>query len=103
MVQGERTKTFFAFTAARRAVLVCTDVAARGLDFPRVDWIVQVLRAAVARLSPRRFAHCDRALKRECETARAGLLSWSESDRGVLRRSSAFGLGAARATSRVCR
>ena len=22
-------------------VLVCTDVAARGLDFPKVDWIVQ--------------------------------------------------------------
>ena len=36
MAQGERTATFLAFLAADRSVLVCTDVAARGLDFPKV-------------------------------------------------------------------
>ncbi len=30
------------FTSSRRAILVCTDVAARGLDFPKIDWILQV-------------------------------------------------------------
>lgn len=30
-----------AFTSATQAVLLCTDVAARGLDIPDVDWIIQ--------------------------------------------------------------
>jgi len=30
------------FTAHKHAVLFATDVAARGLDFPAVDWVVQV-------------------------------------------------------------
>ncbi|KAK7471583.1 hypothetical protein BaRGS_00035746 [Batillaria attramentaria] len=41
MAQKERTKVFQDFTAARCGVLLCTDVAARGLHLPRVDWIVQ--------------------------------------------------------------
>jgi len=41
MVQGDRTSTFLSFLSADRGVLVCTDVAARGLDFPKVDWIIQ--------------------------------------------------------------
>jgi superfamily II DNA or RNA helicase len=41
MPQQERTQTFFSFTGSRRGVLICTDVAARGLDFPKIDWIVQ--------------------------------------------------------------
>ena len=41
MVQQERTKTFFSFTGSRRGILICTDVAARGLDFPKIDWIIQ--------------------------------------------------------------
>ena len=41
MPQKERTAAFFSFTGSHRAVLVCTDVAARGLDFPRIDWIIQ--------------------------------------------------------------
>ena len=33
--------TYFDFTQAESGILLCTDVAQRGLDFPNVDWIVQ--------------------------------------------------------------
>jgi len=39
--QTKRTTTFFQFCNADSAILLCTDVAARGLDIPDVDWIVQ--------------------------------------------------------------
>lgn len=39
--QAERLQTFRAFSMAKRGVLLSTDVAARGLDLPSVDWIVQ--------------------------------------------------------------
>lgn len=39
--QTKRTSTFYEFSKADSAVLICTDVAARGLDIPAVDWIVQ--------------------------------------------------------------
>ena len=39
--QNKRTTTFFEFCAAKEGILLCTDVAARGLDIPHVDWIVQ--------------------------------------------------------------
>lgn len=39
--QQKRTQTFFQFCNAKEAALLCTDVAARGLDIPEVDWIVQ--------------------------------------------------------------
>ena len=39
--QSERTAAFLAFTKAPAGVLLCTDVAARGLDFPAVTDIVQ--------------------------------------------------------------
>ncbi|RDX56104.1 DEAD-domain-containing protein [Lentinus brumalis] len=39
--QQKRTTTFFEFCNAESGTLLCTDVAARGLDIPRVDWIIQ--------------------------------------------------------------
>ncbi|KAJ1740911.1 ATP-dependent RNA helicase dbp4 [Coemansia sp. RSA 1086] len=40
--QMKRVEIFDRFKNATKAVLFCTDVAARGLDFPAVDWVVQV-------------------------------------------------------------
>lgn len=41
MEQEQRKKNYFAFDKNEKAVLVCTDVASRGLDFKGVAWIVQ--------------------------------------------------------------
>jgi ATP-dependent RNA helicase DDX10/DBP4 len=41
MKQQARMKTFESFARADHACLFATDVAARGLDFPSVDWVVQ--------------------------------------------------------------
>ncbi|XP_065734719.1 ATP-dependent DNA helicase DDX31 [Phocoena phocoena] len=39
--QEERTAVFQEFSHSKTGVLLCTDVAARGLDLPQVTWIVQ--------------------------------------------------------------
>uniref|UniRef100_A0A6G1S4I1 ATP-dependent RNA helicase n=1 Tax=Aceria tosichella TaxID=561515 RepID=A0A6G1S4I1_9ACAR len=39
--QSVRTRTFSQFCNAQAATLLCTDIAARGLDIPNVDWIIQ--------------------------------------------------------------
>lgn len=39
--QGKRTETFTKFCGVEQGTLLCTDVAARGLDIKNVDWIVQ--------------------------------------------------------------
>lgn len=41
MDHSERKVNFFGFDKAESSVLVCTDVASRGLDFKHVDWILQ--------------------------------------------------------------
>src|SRR5258708_2010264 len=41
MNQSKRTNTFFEFSNAPLGTLLSTDVAARGLDIPAVDWIIQ--------------------------------------------------------------
>ncbi|KAH9947734.1 P-loop containing nucleoside triphosphate hydrolase protein [Amylocystis lapponica] len=40
--QTARLATFQRFAAMQHAVLLATDIAARGLDFPAVDWVLQV-------------------------------------------------------------
>ena len=40
-LQAVRTATFLEFSKCSSGVLLCTDVAARGLDFPSVTTIVQ--------------------------------------------------------------
>ncbi|XP_014367744.2 probable ATP-dependent RNA helicase pitchoune [Papilio machaon] len=39
--QANRKEAYRSFVEAKTGVLFCTDVAARGLDIPHVDWIVQ--------------------------------------------------------------
>ena len=39
--QRSRQAIFQEFSVAQRGVLFCTDVAARGLDLPQIDWILQ--------------------------------------------------------------
>nr|XP_046242431.1 probable ATP-dependent RNA helicase DDX31 isoform X2 [Scatophagus argus] len=41
MKQEERSEVFQQFSSCQTGVLLCTDVAARGLDLPQVTWIVQ--------------------------------------------------------------
>ena len=45
--QQKRTNTFFEFCNAKQGILVCTDVAARGLDIPAVDWIVNLIHQMI--------------------------------------------------------
>ncbi|KAJ1720877.1 ATP-dependent RNA helicase dbp4 [Coemansia erecta] len=40
--QMKRVEIFERFMRMNKAVMFCTDVAARGLDFPAVDWVVQL-------------------------------------------------------------
>ncbi|KAK2725770.1 ATP-dependent DNA helicase DDX31-like isoform X2 [Artemia franciscana] len=41
MGQKDRCDVFKKFKNAKSGVLICTDVAARGLDLPKVDWVLQ--------------------------------------------------------------
>uniref|UniRef100_A0AAV2MPL4 ATP-dependent RNA helicase n=1 Tax=Knipowitschia caucasica TaxID=637954 RepID=A0AAV2MPL4_KNICA len=58
----ERVEVFKQFSSACSGVLLCTDVAARGLDLPQVSWIVQF----TAPMSVAEYVH------RAGRTARAG-------------------------------
>jgi ATP-dependent RNA helicase DDX10/DBP4 len=40
--QNKRTAIYYQFLEKKQAVLFSTDIAARGLDFPAVDWVVQL-------------------------------------------------------------
>ena len=39
--QQKRSSTFYEFSELKSGVLLCTDVVARGIDIPEVDWIIQ--------------------------------------------------------------
>lgn len=39
--QQKRSNTFIEFKNATKGAMLCTDVAARGLDLPSVDWVLQ--------------------------------------------------------------
>lgn len=58
----KRTSALEAFSNAPSAILLCTDVAARGIDLPDVDTVIQF----EAPTDPRSFSH------RVGRTARAG-------------------------------
>ncbi|KFP82175.1 putative ATP-dependent RNA helicase DDX31, partial [Apaloderma vittatum] len=53
MEQEERTEVFQEFLKSKTGVLLCTDVAARGLDLPQVTWIMQYNAPA----SPAEYIH----------------------------------------------
>ncbi|XP_074911628.1 ATP-dependent DNA helicase DDX31 isoform X3 [Buteo buteo] len=53
MEQEERTEVFQEFLKSKTGTLLCTDVAARGLDLPQVTWIVQYNAPA----SPAEYIH----------------------------------------------
>ncbi|NXT72599.1 DDX31 helicase, partial [Chaetops frenatus] len=53
MEQEERTEVFQEFLKSKTGILLCTDVAARGLDLPQVTWIVQYTAPA----SPAEYIH----------------------------------------------
>ncbi|PHH62396.1 hypothetical protein CDD81_7192 [Ophiocordyceps australis] len=40
--QGARLEITSRFTSAKHSCLIATDVVARGIDFPAVDWVIQV-------------------------------------------------------------
>lgn len=40
-MHSKRQKCFDTFSSSSSAVLMCTDVMARGVDFPLVDWVIQ--------------------------------------------------------------
>lgn len=41
MDHNDRKKNFYGFDKADSAIMICTDVASRGLDFKNVEWILQ--------------------------------------------------------------
>ena len=40
--QGKRTNIFYTFLNKKNSVLFATDIASRGVDFPAVDWVIQL-------------------------------------------------------------
>jgi len=51
--QSKRTATFFKFCKAKNSILFCTDIAARGLDIPSIDLIIQYCPP----LEPKEYIH----------------------------------------------
>jgi superfamily II DNA/RNA helicase len=49
MKQAQREATLTDYTALHSGALLCTDLAARGLDIPDVSWILQVCTSGSAK------------------------------------------------------
>jgi len=63
--QKKRTTTFFEYVNLDKGVLFCTNVAARGLDIPSVDWILQFDPCDDAKEYIHRVGRTARGLKAE--------------------------------------
>jgi ERCC4-related helicase len=68
MKQAAREQTLAAFAAAPNGVLLCTDLAARGLDIPDVHWIVQYDPPQDPSAFVHRWAGCGCMLLRQCDS-----------------------------------
>uniref|UniRef100_F6R3L0 ATP-dependent RNA helicase n=1 Tax=Ornithorhynchus anatinus TaxID=9258 RepID=F6R3L0_ORNAN len=77
MEQEERTAVFLEFSQSKTGVLLCTDVAARGLDLPQVTWIVQYNAPA----SPAEYIHrIGRTARIGCHGSSLLILAPSEAE-----------------------
>lgn len=79
--QQKRTSTYFDFCEAETGILLCTDVAQRGLDFPAVDWIVQFDPPD----DPEEYIHRVGRTARGSDSKGRALLFLLESELGFLR------------------
>ncbi|KAL1786717.1 putative ATP-dependent RNA helicase DDX31 isoform X1, partial [Sigmodon hispidus] len=77
MEQEERTSVFHEFSHSGTGVLLCTDVAARGLDLPQVTWIVQYSAPS----SPAEYIHrIGRTARIGCHGSSLLILAPSEAE-----------------------
>ncbi|KAF6327170.1 DEAD-box helicase 31 [Rhinolophus ferrumequinum] len=77
MEQEERTAVFQEFSHSKTGVLLCTDVAARGLDLPQVTWIVQYSAPS----SPAEYIHrIGRTARIGCRGSSLLILAPSEAE-----------------------
>ncbi|XP_066896509.1 ATP-dependent DNA helicase DDX31 isoform X3 [Kogia breviceps] len=75
--QEERTAVFQEFSRSKTGVLLCTDVAARGLDLPQVTWIVQYSAPS----SPAEYIHrIGRTARIGCHGSSLLILAPSEAE-----------------------
>lgn len=78
--QNKRTTTFFQFCNVQTGTLFCTDVAARGLDIPKVDWIIQYDPPD----DPKEYIHRVGRTARGIESHGNALLFLNPEERGFL-------------------
>jgi ATP-dependent RNA helicase DDX18/HAS1 len=79
--QVKRTTTFFQFCQSTTGTLLCTDVAARGLDIPAVDWIIQFDPPD----DPKEYIHRVGRTARGAQGAGRALLFLTPQETGFLR------------------